>query len=129
MTPITNVNQLNQLMSSTMIYAVVVSLIALAIAWVITSYMIPWEGGNDRSYIKRRIVYIVVGLLAVLGFWLYNDLEVMGYIKNSGLKNMFAACNLKCVGINLGIYLVAGVALMFTFRRSKFGSILGKEKK
>ncbi len=129
MTPITNVNQLNQLMSSTMIYAVVVSLIALAIAWVITSYMIPWEGGNDRSYIKRRIVYIVVGLLAVLGFWLYNDLAVMGYIKNSGLKNMFAACNLKCVGINLGIYLVAGVALMFTFRRSKFGSILGKEKK
>ena len=129
MTPVTNVNQLNQLMNSTMIYAVVVSLVALALAWLISSYLIPWEGGNDRSYIKRRIVYLVIGAVAVLGFWMYNDLVVMNYIKNVGLKNMFAACNLKCVGINLGIYLVVGVVLMFAFRRSKFGSILGKEKK
>ena len=129
MTPVTNVSQLNQLMNSTMIYAIVVSLIALALAWLISTYLIPWEGGHDRSYIKRRIVYLVIGAVAVLGFWMYNDLVVMSYIKNVGLQNMFAACNLKCAGINQGIYLVVGVILMFAFRRSKFGSILGKEKK
>ena len=129
MTPVTNVSQLNQLMNSTMIYAIVVSLIALALAWLISTYLIPWEGGHNRSYIKRRIVYLVIGAVAVLGFWMYNDLVVMSYRKNVGLQNMFAACNLNCVGINRGIYLVVGVILMFAFRRSKFGSILGKEKK
>lgn len=112
-----------------MIYAIVVSLVTLALAWVICTYLIPWEGGKDRSYIKRRLVYIIFGIVAVLGFWLYNDLEVMGYIKNAGLQNMFAACNLKCIGINLGIYLVVGIVLMLASRHSKFGSILGKVKK
>ena len=121
MSPITNSNQLNQLMNSTMIYAVIVG---LAVA-----NMFPWEGGSDKSYVKRRIAFIVIGLFAILGFWLYNDLHVMGYIRNAGFQSMFKACNLKCIFINAGVYIVASVALMFTFRHSKFGSILGKEKK
>lgn len=128
MTPITNLNQLNQLMNSTMIYAVIVGLIAVLISLAVAN-MFPWEGGNDKSYVKRRIAFVVIGLVAILGFWLYNDLEVMGYIRNAGFQSMFKACNLKCIFINAGVYLVASVALMFTFRHSKFGSILGKEKK
>lgn len=124
---ITNLQQLNQLMNSTMIYAVIVGLVAVLIALAVAN-MIPWES-SGKSYIKRRIAYVVIGLLAILGFWLYNDLGVMGHIKNAGFQNMFRACNLKCIGINLGVYLVASLALMFTFRHSKFGSILGKEKK
>jgi hypothetical protein len=115
-------------MNSTMVYAVVVGFVALLLA-LLLSNMFPWEGGNDRSYIKRRIAFIVIAIIAVLGFWLYNDLVVMTHIHNMGFQNMFKACNLKCMGINLVVYLVAGVALMFTFRHSKFGSILGKEKK
>ena len=125
---ITNLQQLNQLMNSTMIYAVIVGLVAVLIALAVAN-MFPWEGGNDKSYVKRRISFFVIGLIAILGFWLYNDLAVMGHIKNAGFQNMFRACNLKCLGINLGVYLVVSVALMFTFRHSKFGSILGKEKK
>lgn len=128
MAPITNLNQLNQLMNSTMIYAVIVGLVAVLIVLAVAN-MFPWEGGYDKSYIKRRIAFVVIGLVAVLGFWLYNDLEVMGHIRNAGFQNMFKACNLKCIFINASVYLVASVALMFTFRHSKFGSILGKEKK
>ncbi len=128
MTPITNLPQLNQLMNSTMIYAVIVGLVAVLVALAV-AFMFPWEGGNDKSYIKRRIAFIVIGIVAVLGFWLYNDLEVLGRIRNAGFQGMFKACNLKCIFINLGVYIVASVALMFTFRHSKFGSILGKEKK
>jgi H+/Cl- antiporter ClcA len=128
MTRIVNVNQLNELMNSTMIYAVIVGLVAVLLAFLVAN-MFPWEGGNDKSYIKRRIAYIVIGLAAVLGFWLYNDLSVMASIKNAGYQNMFSACNFKCIFINLGVYLIASIALMFTFRHSKFGSILGKEKK
>ena len=128
MTPITDIDQLNQLMNSTMIYAVVVGLVAVLLALLLAN-MFPWEGGNDRSYIKRRIAFVVIGIIAVLGFWMYNDLAVMGHIKNVGFQNMFKSCNLKCMGINVGVYLLASILLMFTFRHSKFGSILGKEKK
>lgn len=128
MTPITNITQLNQLMNSTMIYAVIVGLAAIVIALLIAN-IFPWEGGNDRSYIKRRITFVVIGIIAILGFWMYNNIYVMGYIRNVGFQNMFKSCNLKCIFINLGVYVVAGLILMFTFRHSKFGSILGKERK
>ena len=129
MTPVTNISQLNQLVNSTMIYAVIVGLVAVLVA-LLLSNMFPWEGGNDRSYIKRRIAFVVIAIIAVLGFWLYNDLVVMSHIRNVGFQNMFKACNLKCIGINLGVYLLVSFLLMlFVFRHSKFGSILGKEKK
>lgn len=128
MTPITNLPQLQQLMNSTMIYAVIAGLVAVLISLAVAN-MFPWEGGNDKSYVKRRIAFVIIGLCAILGFWLYNDLVVVGNIKNAGFQNMFRACNLKCIFINSGVYLVASGILMFTFRHSKFGSILGKEKK
>ena len=122
MTPITNLQQLNQLMNSTMIYAAIVGLVAVIIALAVAN-MFPWEGGSDKSYIKRRIAFVIIGLVAILGFWLYNDLVVAGF------QSMFKACNLKCIGINLGAYIFPSILLMFVFRHSKFGSILGKEKK
>ena len=128
MTPITNLPQLQQLMNSTMIYAVIVGLVAVIVSLAVAN-MFPWEGGNDKSYVKRRIAFVIIGLCAILGFWLYNDLVVVGNIKNAGFQNMFKACNLKCIFINLGVYVIASGILMFTFRHSKFGSILGKEKK
>ena len=126
--PIVNISQLNQLMNSTMIYAVVVGVVAFVVALIVAN-MFPWEGGNDRSYIKRRIAFVLIGVCAVLGFWIYNDLVVADTIRNAGFQNMFKACNLKCIGINLATYIVVSVAVMFTSRHSKFGSILGKEKK
>lgn len=128
MVPVTNLQQLNQLMNGTMVYAIVVAIVALVVALIVAN-LFPWEGGNDRSYVKRRISYIVIGVVAVLGFWLYNDLVVAETIRNVGFQSMFKACNVKCLFINLGIYVVVGVVLMFVFRRSKFGSILGKIKK
>lgn len=128
MTPITNLPQLQQLMNSTMIYAVIVGLVAVVISLAVAN-MFPWEGGNDKSYVKRRIAFVIIGLCAVLGFWLYNDLVVVGHIKNAGFQNMFKACNLKSAGINLGVFLVASIIIMFAFRHSKFGSILPKKFK
>lgn len=127
MTPITNSPQLQQLMNSTMIYAVIVGLIAVIISLAVAN-MFPWEGGNDKSYVKRRIAFVVIGLVAILGFWLYNNHVVVDYIGNAGFQNMFKACNVKCIFINSGVYLVASGILMFTFRHSKFASIIFKIK-
>ena len=125
--PIVNINQLNQLMNSTMIYAVVVGLVAFVVA-LIVAYMFPWEGGNDRSYIKRRIAFVVIGVCAVLGFWIYNDQVVADSIKNQVFLQMFKSCNLKCLVITSVIYLLISGILMCVFRNSKFASIIFKIK-
>ena len=58
-----------------MIYAIVVCLVAILIAFIISN-LIPFEGGVDKSYVKRRIAYIVVGVVACLSFYLFNDIYV-----------------------------------------------------
>ena len=125
--PIININHLNQLMNSTMVYAVVVGLAAFVVALIVAN-MFPWEGGNDRSYVKRRIAFVVIGVCAVLGFWIYNDQVFADSIKNQGFLQMFKSCNLKCLGItSVGYLLISGI-LMYVFRNSKFASIIFKIK-
>ena len=120
-TRITTLPQLEALQNSTMIYAVISALIALLIAFII-SFIIKYQGGQDKSYITRRIWFIVIGIVSAAGFYLYNDLV------NAGFKSMFVETNITCIGILLGIYFVLGILIMFIFRNSKFGSILGKGK-
>ncbi|MEG1860223.1 MAG: hypothetical protein RRY07_01770 [Bacteroidaceae bacterium] len=128
MNQIRTLAQLKELQNETMVYAIIVFLIALLIAWI-CSNIISYQGGNDRSFIKRRIWYIVIGLLASLGFYLYNGLLVSQRIVNAGFKSMFSGTNFTCLGITITGYAIVGVIIMFVFRHSKFGSILGKEKK
>jgi hypothetical protein len=127
MNRITALPQLQALQDNTMIYAVVVFLVAILIAFLI-SLMIPYKGGKDNSYIKRRVAFIIVGIVACLAFYLYNDIYVKGFIMNAGFKSMFVKTNLQCLAITIGGYIVTGLILMFAFRHSKFGSILGKGK-
>ena len=127
MRPITNIQQLNSLMNETYVYAIIVLLIALLISLIVAN-IIPWQGGEDKSYVKRRTWFIVIGVVAALGLWLYNDLYVKEFIKNAGLKSMFSVCNLKALGISIFGYFLIGLVLMSIFRHTKFGSILGKEK-
>lgn len=127
MTRITTLPQLQALQENTMIYAVVVFLVAILIAFLISA-MIPWKGGIDNSYVKRRVAYIIVGIVACLAFYLYNDIFVKDLVMNAGFKTMFVKTNLQCLGITVGGYVVSGLSLMFAFRYSKFGSILGKCK-
>ena len=125
MNRITALPQLQALQDNTMIYAVVVFLVAILIAFLI-SLMIPYKGGKDNSYIKRRVAFIIVGIVACLAFYLYNDIYVKGFIMNAGFKSMFVKTNLQCLAITIGGYIVTGLVIMFAFRHSKFGSILGK---
>lgn len=115
-------------MDDTMIYAVIVFLSALAVSFAICS-LIPWQGGHDRSYVTRRWVFGIAGVVSALGFWAYNDLFVATSIRNAGFQNMFEACNMRCLAITIGGYLACGVTVMLLSRHSKFGSILGRIKK
>ena len=124
---ITTLPALQSLQDETMVYAAIVGAVALGLSFLVAS-LVAYKGGDDRSYITRRIWNVIIGLVAAAGFYVYNDLVVKPDITNAGWQSMFSDTNLICIGINLGVYIVGGVILMFVFRHKKFGSILGKEK-
>ena len=124
---ITTLPALQSLQDETMVYAAIVGAVALGLSFLVAS-LVAYKGGDDRSYITRRIWYVIIGLVAAAGFYVYNDLVVKPDITNAGWQSMFSDTNLICIGINLGVDIVGGIYLMFVFRHKKFGSILGKEK-
>ena len=128
MRQVATLNQLQDLQNSTWIYAIVVCIIAIVIAYLVSN-MIAWQGGNDRSYIKRRVWWVIIGIVAGLGFWVYNDVVNVHRIVNVGFKHMYSQTNLMCLGIVLLGYFAVSLLIMVTlFRKAKFGSILGKQR-
>lgn len=125
--PVTTMPQLNALQTHTYVYAAICVVLALAFSMLVAA-LIPFQGGKDKSYIKRRIAYIVIGLIEVIAFFVINDLAVKGHIVKAGMQSMFMRTNLICLSITIGGYVVLGLIIMLLFRRSKFGSILGKIK-
>ena len=81
MRQIATLSQLQDLQNSTSIYAIAVCFIAIAIAYLVSN-MIAWQGGNDKSYVKRRVWWVIIGFVAGLGFWIYNDVVNVHRIAN-----------------------------------------------
>lgn len=119
--------QLQSLQTETFIYALVVAVVIFGVA-LLAANLTPYQGGKDRSYIKRRIWLVLSVVLGALGFWLYNALYVSSFIQQTAFKNQFTTTNLQCLAITIGGSLLISIIVMFAFRHSKFGSILGKEK-
>ena len=125
---IATLTQLRDLQNSTLIYAAVMCAIAILMAYLVSN-MIAWQGGNDRSYIKRRVWWIIIGFVASIGFWMYNDLVNVPRITNIGFRHMYSQTNLFCLLLVLiGHFLISLLLMLFLFRKAKFGSILGKQR-
>ena len=128
MRQIATLNQLQDLQNSTWIYAIAVCVIAIVIAYLVSN-MIAWQGGNDKSYIKRRVWWVIIGFVAGFGFWIYNDVVNVNRIVNVGFKHMYSQTNLLCLFVVLFVYFGISLLIMATlFRQAKFGSILGKQR-
>ena len=128
MRQIATLSQLQDLQNSTWIYAIAVCFIAIAIAYLVSN-MIAWQGGNDKSYVKRRVWWVIIGFVAGLGFWIYNDVVNVHRIVNVGFKHMYSQTNLLCLFVVLFVYFGISLLIMATlFRKAKFGSTLGKQR-
>jgi hypothetical protein len=120
--------QLEVLISETYIYAIIAAVAALVLAFIIAN-LVKYSGGkNATDHIKRRIWYIVTGIIAPIGFFLYNTLYVSDFITKTPLQVKFASANILATLGVLGVYVVLGIITMLIFRSSKWGSILGKSK-
>ena len=127
MRAIQTVSQLNGLQNETYVYAVIVA-IAIFVLSYITANLIAYQGGNDRSYIKRRIGWIIWTTIGTLGFWLYNTLYVTSFIKQVAFQHQFSSTNMICLSITCIGSILISLIVMLCFRHSQFGSILGKER-
>lgn len=124
---IQTIGQLHELQNETFVYAAIVAVAIFALAFLLAN-VTPYQGGDDRSYITRRIWLVISVALGSVGFWLYNELYVMDFIKKVAFQNQFSDTNIQCLGITIGGSIVISLIVMFVFRHSKFGSILGREK-
>lgn len=124
---IQTIGQLHELQNETFVYAAIVAVAIFVVAFMLANFT-PYQGGKDSSYIKRRIWLIISVFVGAVGFWLYNDLYVMDFIKKTASQNQFSDTNIQCLGITIVGSLVISFIVMFVFRHSKFGSILGKER-
>ncbi len=124
---VTTAKQLGTLQTETWVWTAVVLLVALFVAWGIST-LISWEGGKDRSYIKRRWACGIVWAVAWIGFFLYNDLYVMAHINKAAYKTQFSHILWMALGaLTLG-YVVLLVLLALATPNSKLGSILHLKK-
>lgn len=129
MNKILNIKQVESLISETYMYAIIIAIAALLLAFIIAN-LINFEGGkNERSYIKRRIWFIVISALTPISFFLYNALIVSQKIVKPPLVAKFTNANIVSTLIILAIIVVVGIITMLIFRKSKWGSILGKTNK
>lgn len=124
---IQTIGQLHELQNDTFVYAAIVAIAIFAVAFLLAN-ITSYRGGNDRSYITRRIWLIISIAIGSIGFWLYNDMYVMSYIKKTAFQSQFSDTNMQCLGITIAGSIIISLIVMFVFRHSKFGSILGKEK-
>jgi uncharacterized membrane protein len=120
--------EVQALIGETYMYAVIIGIIAIVLAFIIAT-LIKWQGGkNPRDHVKRRIWYIIIGLVFPIAFFLYNTLYVSSYIDRAPLQAQFSTANILATLIVLGVYVVVGIITMMIMRSTKWGSILGKSK-
>jgi hypothetical protein len=129
MKKIETVKQVQALIGETYMYAVIVAVAAVVLAFIIVN-SVKYQGGkNPTDHITRRIWYIVIGLVAPIAFFLYNTLYVSKYITKAPLQAKFSTSCILATLAELGVYVIVGILMMLIFRRSKWGSILGKSRK
>lgn len=117
--------KVENLVFETYMSAIIIAIIALGIA-LLVSKLIPFQGGaNDPSYKTRRIWFILIGLISMIAFYLYNSLSLMPNILKAPFQSKFNTGLIISLIIILFIYFGVGLLIMFFFRKSKFGSILG----
>lgn len=107
------------------IIAVIFLLGALFLAWGIST-LIPWEGGKDRSYVKRRTACAIVWAVAWIFFFLVA--LYMGPNREEENGTEYAEFMQMCTGGIALLYplLLFGLALLTP--NSKLGSIFPLKK-
>lgn len=125
---INTAKQLAILQQETYIWAAFIIIAAWLLSLLIAQ-VIPYKPGRDTSYISRRIWSIVLCLVSVLGYLIYNFTVVMPDIKKIQLKDNFSTTVWICFAAMIVIYVLAGWIVSLVFPRSKYATVFRKHSK
>lgn len=127
---INTAKQLAILQQETYIWAAAIIIVAWLISLLIAQ-VIPYKPGRDTSYIYRRIWSIVLCVIPVLGYLIYNFTVVMPdiNIKKIQLKDDFSTTIWICFGAMIIFYALAGWIVSMVFPRSKYATVFRKHSK
>jgi preprotein translocase subunit SecG len=129
MNQISTIQQLQAQVSTTYIMAIICAGVCILLSIGIAS-MIPYSpGARDRSFVKRRIWYIILGFVAAVAFFLTNYFVIVDRIKSPALEAKYINGLSISTGLLTGLYIVLGILIMVIFKKSKYGSILNRKSK
>jgi len=119
-----NITDVEGLITSTYMLAVVFAIVFVAIA-ILISQMIAYEGSkNARDSVKRRIWFFVLAVVNFVTFFSYNYFIVESKIKPVPvLQNDFFKHSAIAAGVTILSYLAIGFILSKLMKRGKFGTI------
>jgi uncharacterized protein YacL len=124
---VTTKEVLNSLITNTFVTAIIFAVLALGLSFFIAN-LIKWQGKPDRSYIKRRVWWIIIGIIVPTIFWCINAIYVTSFIQGTSSKARFGRANVQDTLIILVGYFVVSLISMLILRSKKWGSILGPSK-
>ena len=125
---INTTKQLALLQQQTYIWAAAIVIAAWLISLLIAQ-ITPYKPGRDTSYISRRIWSIVLCVVSVLGYLIYNFTVVMPDIKKIQLKDDFSTTVWICFVAMIVIYALTGWIVSMLFPRSKYATVFRKQSK
>ncbi|RMG26505.1 MAG: hypothetical protein D6730_09005 [Bacteroidetes bacterium] len=97
------------------------AVLCLGIAWLIAN-SIPYEAGkNPRDPFKRRMAFIIVGVVAIVLLFAMSSFSVTN-LRGRQMEE-FRQVMMYSIIINALIYFIVGFALSKLLPRSKFGTI------
>lgn len=118
-----NPTNIDGLITNTYVLAAITAIVFIGISLIVAS-AIAYEGGkNPRDPKKRRVWFFVLGIIAVIAFFLWNFLFVSGKVLLPALQDKFFMHNAIATGVTLVVYLLIGFLLSKMMKRSKYGTI------
>ena len=127
MGPVTGRQALESLIQNTYFTALIFMAVAFAIAFLVAN-LIKWQGKPDNSYKKRRIWWIIIGIVVSVVFFLINAIHVASYVEKGALMAKFGMANIIATLVCLAGYFAVSIVVMLIIRSTKWGSILGPTK-
>lgn len=97
------------------------ALLCLLIAWLIANSIAYEAGKNPRDPFKRRMAFIIIGVIAVILLFAMSSFSVTN-LKGRQMEE-FRTVMMYSIVINALIYFVGGFVLSKFLSKSKFGTI------
>lgn len=116
--------QIEGLITNTYVFALIAALIFLAISMLI-SRSVAYEGGkNPQDAKKRRLWFIITGVVGLVAFFCYNNFYVSGLIAPvpTFIDKFFMHTAISS-GVYAVLYFLLGFVASKLLKNKKFGTI------